>query len=225
MATTGTLEHLDPSAVQIEENIRTTIATDKGLVSSIRENGVLVQVLGWRDADGTVHVRAGQRRALAACEAGVATIPVYIVHGSSEDDARRLIEQMVENEQRERLTDVERVKAWQQMELAGLSVTTIARKTGAKRERIKTGLAIAGSHTATTLVGDHGITLDQAAILLDFDGDEKTISDLTQIATEQPDYFPVAVERARQERAASRARGRPPQRISDRSDDRRAKGR
>lgn len=208
MTTTGTLEHLEPTSLHIDPNIRTTVSTDKGFLDSIRENGVLVPILGWRDEAGVVHVRAGQRRALAAQETGQPTIPVYLVDAASEDEARRLVEQMVENEHRDTLTDTDRIAAWKQMELAGLTVTAIARRTGTKRDRIKTGLSIAGSDTATTLVSDHGLTLDQAAILLEFDDDPDIITALTDTAAKDPGYFPVAVERARRDRAADRARAK-----------------
>lgn len=73
------LEHIDPRAVTIETNVRTGEVLDADLVDSIREHGVLVPVLGWREGGGSVHVRAGQRRTLAAREAGRVTIPVYVV--------------------------------------------------------------------------------------------------------------------------------------------------
>ena len=38
--------------------------------------------------------------------------------------------------------------------------------------------------------------------LLEFDGDADTVAELTETATTDPGYFPVAVERARQDRAA-----------------------
>lgn len=49
---------------------------DAGFIDSIRENGVLTPILTWRGEDGGVHVRAGQRRTVAAREAGAATVPV-----------------------------------------------------------------------------------------------------------------------------------------------------
>lgn len=51
---------------------------------------------------GNVLLRAGQRRTLAAREAGTTTIPVYIVD-PDEATVERIIQQMVENDQREAL--------------------------------------------------------------------------------------------------------------------------
>lgn len=59
-----------------------------------------------------MHVRASQRRTLAAREAGIATVPVYGVDASDDDTARRIVEQLIENDQREPLTDDDRIQAW-----------------------------------------------------------------------------------------------------------------
>ena len=102
--TQGTIEHLDPNALILETNVRPSGPLSKEFVASIRENGVLTPVLARRDHDGNVIVRAGQRRILAAREAGLASIPAYVVDA---DDAtvERIIQQMVENDHREALTD------------------------------------------------------------------------------------------------------------------------
>ncbi|MGU3643856.1 ParB/RepB/Spo0J family partition protein [Microbacterium sp. C23T] len=205
-ATAGTIEHLDPGDLIVETNIRTTAATESGFVDSIRANGVLTPILAWRDQDGGVHVRAGQRRTFAAREAGLVTVPVYVVDAGDDDMARRIVEQLIENDQREALTDADRLQAWRALELEGLSATAIAKRTGATRDRIKTGLAVAANDTTSGLLTDGGITLDQAAILLEFDGDTDTVAELTEVATTDPGYFPVAVERARQDRTARQAK-------------------
>jgi ParB family chromosome partitioning protein len=200
------VEHVDPHTLTIETNIRTVAPLDAGFVDSIRANGVLVPILARRDAEGSIHVRAGQRRTLAAREAGLATVPVYVVAEADESTATRIIEQIVENEQRENLTDVDRLAAWRALELDGLSATVIAKRTGTKRDRVKTGLAVAASDTATGAIATAGLTLDQAAVLLEFEDDPETVTDLTETATTDPDYFPVAVQRARDERQARAAR-------------------
>src|SRR6478735_10715753 len=75
----GNIEQIDPTTLVVDTNIRTSAPIDKGFVDSIAANGVLTPILAWRDVDGTVKVRAGQRRTLAAREAGVASVPVFIV--------------------------------------------------------------------------------------------------------------------------------------------------
>ena len=78
-ATLGTVEHIDPNTIVIEENVRPSASLIKEFVASIRENGVLTPVLARRDEQGNMLVRAGQRRTFAAREAGLATIPAYVV--------------------------------------------------------------------------------------------------------------------------------------------------
>ena len=90
---TGTIEHLDPHTLTIEDNVRPTAPITPAFVQSIKENGVLTPVLGHRCDDGTVTVRAGQRRVYAAREAGLTTIPVYLVEADSVT-AERIVQQM-----------------------------------------------------------------------------------------------------------------------------------
>lgn len=208
VSTAGTVEQVDPKVIILERNIRTDAPIDKGFIESIRTNGVIQPVVGWRDQDGAVHVRYGQRRTLGAREAGVATIPVYIVPVDTtdkSDEARRLVEQLVENEQRAEISDVDRTAAWKALELEGISVTAIAKRTGAKRDRVKTGLAVASSDTGTRLISESGLTLDQAAMLLEFEDDPELIANLTDAAIENPGYFPHVIERARQDRQRQEA--------------------
>ena len=67
-ATLGTIEHIDPNQIKVETNIRTTVKLDPAFVASIREYGVLTPVGCRRNEDGTVALRIGQRRVLAARE-------------------------------------------------------------------------------------------------------------------------------------------------------------
>lgn len=198
----GVLEHLDPAGLVIETNVRTEgLILDAEFVDSVRTHGVLVPVLGWRDTDGTVHVRAGQRRTLAAREAQVASIPVYVVRADDDSTAVRIVEQLVENEHRQTLTDTDRVEAWQQLTLEGLTVASIAKRTGTKRDEIAAGLTIATSETGARLLGEGTLTLDQAAALVEFENEPEVLADLTATAEGDPDYLPVAIQRARNERA------------------------
>lgn len=194
----GTLEHLDPESLILDPNVRSDVELDKVFLASIEEHGVFTPILGHR-VDGAVHVRAGQRRTLGARQVKCATVPVYVIEGTG-DEAERIIVQLIENDNRAALNEAERIAAWRQLELEGLSVTQIAKRTGNARDRIKTGLTLAGNETGTTLVAEFGLTLDQAAALLDFEDDQDTVAALTEVAYSQPDYFPVAVEKARTER-------------------------
>lgn len=204
MSTTSTVELIQahPALIQLETNIRTEAAIDEGFLASIRANGVLTPVLGHRNDDGTVTVRAGQRRVLAAREAGLETVPVYLVPvGEAGEDDERIIHQLVENEHRDSMTDVDKVAAYKALELAGLSVTAIAKRTGTNRAVVKASITVADNDTAATAIKDHAVNLDQAVVLMEFDGDEATVASLIEVATTDPSQFDHAVQRARDDRA------------------------
>ena len=196
----GTIEHLDPHTLTIEDNVRPSAPITPAFVESIKENGVLTPVLGHRGDDGTVTVRAGQRRVYAAREAGLTTIPVYLVEADGVT-AERIVQQMVENDQREALTDGDRAVAFQQLAFEGLTVTAIARRTGTKQKEVKTALAVSENPVAASAIQEHQLTLDQAAVLIEFDGDDEIREDLIQVATTDPAQFAHAAQRARDEKA------------------------
>ncbi|MEV8213986.1 ParB/RepB/Spo0J family partition protein [Leifsonia sp. NPDC077715] len=201
----GTIEHVDPHTLTIETNVRPTAPITPAFVQSIKENGVLTPVLGHRGDDGTVTVRAGQRRVFAAREAGLATIPVYMVDGD-EETTERIVQQMVENDQREALTDGDRAAAFQQLAFEGLSVTAIARRTGTRQKEVKTALAVTENPVAASAIQEHPLTLDQAAVLIEFDSDEATRADLIQVATTNPAQFVHAAQRARDDKARAQVK-------------------
>jgi ParB family chromosome partitioning protein len=201
----GTIEHLDPHTLTIEANVRPTAPITPAFVQSIKENGVLTPVLGHRGDDGTVTVRAGQRRVFAAREAGLATIPVYLVDADGET-TERIVQQMVENDQREALTDGERAAAFQQLAFEGLSMSAIARRTGTRQKEVKTALAVTENPVAASAIQEHQLTLDQAAVLIEFDGDEAIRADLIQVATTDPAQFAHAAQRARDDKARAQVK-------------------
>ena len=198
--TAGTIEHIDPTTIEVEENVRLDVTIDKDFVASIKANGVLVPILARRDDQGRVHVRAGQRRTLAAREAGVATIPAYIVTGD-DDTATRIIEQLVENDQRQGVKQSERVAAFKQPSFDGMSAATIGRRTGTKAAEVKKGLAVADSAAVTESADLYELTLDQAAVLIEFEDDADVLAELSTEARQRPH----SVQRARDDRARAAA--------------------
>ena len=82
---TGTLEHLDPTTVLIGENVRDNVGLDPQFIASVREHGVLQPITAIRTNAG-IEVRDGQRRTLAAREAKLDTMPVYVLDGQASGD-------------------------------------------------------------------------------------------------------------------------------------------
>lgn len=185
----GTIEYLDPATLKIEDNVRFLPELDKGdrqLVESIKQLGVLEPIVARRDDRGQVLVRMGQRRTLAAREAELPTVPVFVTD-AADNTIRRILEQLAENDHRRDLTGAEHVAAFQQLAFEGLSVATIAKRTRHTAQTVKDALAIAENGTASEAIKAHELTLDQAAALIEFEGDPDTVDALIEVATENPD--------------------------------------
>jgi ParB family chromosome partitioning protein len=194
---TTTLEHLDPTVLVIADNVRLDPRLDQQFLASIGERGVLEPVVAHRALDGTVVVEYGQRRTLAARQVGLATIPV-MVNDTVPTVADRLVDQWVENEHRAALTNRERVHAVQQMALEGLSVAQIAKRTSTAKTAVEAATKIAASQAATEAVEQ--LTLEQAAVLAEFDTDEAAVSSLLACAV-RGYGFDHAAQRLRDDQA------------------------
>ncbi len=195
----GTIEHIDPTQIEVETNIRTTIKLDPAFLASIREYGVLTPVGCRRNEDGTVTLRIGQRRVLAAREVGLPAIPAYIVEGD-DSTVTRLLEQFAENEHRASLTEPERAAVFQQLAFEGLTVPQIAKRTGVKKTVVEAGITVADSEFAGKIATKYEVTLDQAAAILEFEDDPQAVKSLVQYAEDAPDQFRHEVQRQRDER-------------------------
>ena len=198
--TLGTIEHIDPNQIEVETNIRTTVKLDPAFVASIREYGVLTPVGCRRTDDGTVTLRVGQRRVLAAREVGLDSIPAYIVEGD-DSTVTRLLEQFAENEHRASLTEPERAAVFQQLAFEGLTVPQIAKRTGVKKTVVEAGITVADSEFAGKIATKYEVTLDQAAAILEFEDDPQAVKSLVHYAEDAPDQFPHEVQRQRDDHA------------------------
>jgi ParB family transcriptional regulator, chromosome partitioning protein len=203
--TTGELVHVDPDSLSIETNVRTEASVTKQFIASIKENGVLVPIVAVRDADGTLRVRAGQRRTLAAREAGLATVPVYVTDADA-DTASRVVAQITENDHRLALEAVDRVKGIQALLDTGLSMTKVAKRLAVSAERVKQSKAVAASAVAMEALHGKTATLIEAAGIAEFEDDPDAVVRLLQAAGRN--YFDQELERLRQARKEAAQRER-----------------
>lgn len=193
------LVHVSAADVVIENNVRTAADLDPAFLASVKQHGVLLPTIGYRNADGAVVVRDGQMRVLAAREAAV-TVPVFVT-ARDDSTAKRIAEQLVANERRTALTDGDRLAAYRQLEIEGLSVTAIARETGTKRDTVKQTLAVAKSEAATRAVTDSALTLDDALLFAEFQDDPEAIAELQGCVEDgDTDDLPFVAESIRQDR-------------------------
>lgn len=192
---------LDPRTLLVETNVRTEANLTPRFLKSIRDNGVLSPILVQRTEQG-LRVRAGQRRTLAAVEVDLEAIPAMIVQGD-EDQIRRLREQMAENDDRQGLRHADYVAAFEQMSLLGVSAVDIANTTGHSTSDVKAALTVAKTKKAKAVQAKYDLTLDQAAVLAEFENDTEAVKALTEIAIKSPDRFAHAAQQRRDDRDAA----------------------
>jgi ParB family transcriptional regulator, chromosome partitioning protein len=210
---TTELIQIDPVEVVVGTNVRLDARLDKAFVASIRERGVLVPIVGYRDDAGAFTVLYGQRRTLAAVEAKRTTVPAYVV--ASKDDADRLIDQMAENDHRAALTAGERAQGFEQLAALGLSAAQIAKRTATPKADVTAGLTVAGSELATKAADRWDfLTLEQAAVLAEFEDDDEAVKALTVAA--QRGQFAHTAQRLRDARAEAEELATAAQALTDR---------
>ncbi|WP_156759533.1 ParB/RepB/Spo0J family partition protein [Microbacterium karelineae] len=201
----GELVKIPATDLVIDPNVRKDIRLDKSFVSSIRQYGFEQHPVGWRDDDGQVHITMGQRRVSAALEIGWALVPVVVKPKAAAEGDRaeelRILTQLRENEQRAPLSTSETSEAYQQLALFGVTEDQIARKTNSPRQKVTTALAVASSEPATRAAAAYTLTLDQAAIIAGFDGDDDAVTQLTEQAEKDPDQLVHLAARIREDRA------------------------
>ena len=201
-ATSTEFVNVDPRVLDVEVNVRTDVQLKPDFVGSIAQHSVLVPVIARRDETGALRVIAGQRRTLAAVKSGVSSIPVRILEGLDTGRAR-IVAQIIENDQREALTEAERVIAYEQLAAFGMSPTEIGKKLNTRRVRVQKGLKVGADATASAALAEHGLTLDQAAVLAEVSDNEDDVARLLDGAARGTfDHEAKRVQDARTERTS-----------------------
>jgi ParB family transcriptional regulator, chromosome partitioning protein len=200
---------VDPRSLVVDANVRSEVLLDRAFVGSVKDLGVLVPISARRCEGGVLKVVLGQRRTLAAVEAGRELVPVFVIDAPDEEKAAeiaRIVEQVVENDQRAALPDADRAGAFEQLSLLGLSAAQIARRTRTPVRAVRTALEVTGSAVAAGAMRRHDLTLEQAAVIAEFDGDSEAVEALTAAVQQEPERFEHVVQRLRDDRAERVAR-------------------
>ena len=196
---TSELVHLDPSTLLIEGNIRRKAELDDDFLASVREHGVLIPIVAVRTEQG-VQVRYGQRRTLAAIQTQRPTVPVVIFSAAPGAELDRIIQQWHENEHRTGLSVADQASAAQQLTAFGLNADEISQRLRAAKPRIEQALKVGASELATKAADRYDLTLDQAAVLAEFENDKEALTVLIAAAKEGPVRFAHAAKAARDAR-------------------------
>lgn len=194
------LEHLDPRILRTATNVRTDLRLDREFVDSVRQHGILQPVVGHRGADGAVTIAYGHRRAAAAVEMGLPTIPtlVHDMDSPAVSGADRVLAQVVENDHRAGLSTAERVGAYGQLAAFGLSPTQIARRSSTRKAEVDRALKVAASDLAAAATARYDLTLGQAVVLSDFEQDKEAVTAL--VAGAKTGQFEHVAQRLRDQR-------------------------
>ncbi|MDQ1246124.1 MAG: ParB family transcriptional regulator, chromosome partitioning protein [Actinomycetota bacterium] len=203
----GQLEHVDPQKLIIGDNVRLDAKLDSAFQASIAGHGVLMPITVVRDdAGANLFVRDGQRRVLAAIRAGLATIPAYVLPSAATDfrawEVERLTTQIVLNDQRAPLTEAQRARGIQGMLDAGVSVAKAAKLLSAKKSVVESAKAAGGCQAGMDALDSGQLTLEQAAVLAEFDDDPEAVAQLIATPTAR---FEHRVSQLRQQRESEAA--------------------
>jgi len=144
-----------------------------GLISSIRENGLIQPILVRKTSQG-YELICGERRLRAARAVGLEKVPVMIKEAS---DAESLGLALIENVQRENLNPIERARAYKKLiDQFGLSQEELAETLGKDRTSIANTLRLL---KLPSLIQDYiledKITMGHAMAILSLAGSELQI--------------------------------------------------
>ena len=208
---TAVLEYLDPNTVEIGDNVRDD-ATEgpeyAELLVSIETHGILVALTAVRSAEGTVTIREGQRRTLAARQAGLPTIPVLVREDTAADDKtrtqQRVTEQIITNDRRKPLSESQRAKGIQELLVAGLTPAKVSKALTVPKTVVEAAAVAAKSQAALEALDTSQLTIEQAAQLIEFENDPEATAQL--VAADSPGRFEHLVSELRQKAATDAAR-------------------
>ncbi|MBY8864040.1 ParB N-terminal domain-containing protein [Nocardia sp. CA2R105] len=205
-------DFLPPQDLVIAENVRKQfdLADHPELLASIKEFGVETPVLVERQPDGSHHAIDGQLRVLGAVEVGTETVPVWVTDAdpSIPENERRIrttLKQMNVNHRRVPMTEADDAAGIALMLDLGASVTRIADGLQRTRSQVKKQAVVGASPTAKGLADAGTFTLDQLAVIAEYErlGDTNAVERLAAA----PRYdFDFRARKIAHDRTEARAR-------------------
>ncbi len=166
-------------------NVRRDLDITPEFVESFAD-GVLVPFRITPNGDGTYRVIDGGRRLAAAIKAGVTEVPYDLVEERAGDEAGQYLDMINANRHRNPLRPIEEADALFAAKEAGATRTRIRKTTGLTSGGLSNALAAAKlSEQARARVEDLDgqLTLDELAVLAEFDGDSDAIARLMLAAS------------------------------------------
>ncbi|MGW4720610.1 ParB/RepB/Spo0J family partition protein [Nocardia sp. NPDC004260] len=167
-----------PDEVTIGYNVRKSQVTVKRrTINSVKEHGFVQEPPAYINADGRIEMIAGQRRILAAREAGVEKVSIVLKTLSGKDadaiKAAKIEAGLIENEDREAMTSGDVLSAVEDyLDLPGITPTKAGRKLGIDPAEARAVKALRKSERARTIAADGQLSFRQAEALMEFEGDD-----------------------------------------------------
>ncbi|WP_067479373.1 ParB/RepB/Spo0J family partition protein [Nocardia amamiensis] len=201
-----------PDEVTIGYNVRKSqVSVKKRTINSVKEHGFVQEPPAYINADGRIEMIAGQRRILAAREAGVEKVSIVLKTLSGKDadaiKAAKIEAGLIENEDREGMTSGDVLSAVEDyLDLPGITPAKAGRKLGIDAAEARAVKALRKSERARTIAADGQLTFRQAEALMEFEGEEAAEKRLFTAAGKGT--FTAEVAKLREERhmAAERAK-------------------
>jgi ParB family chromosome partitioning protein len=215
-----TLQAYDPGDLLMDANARTNAGAtvtkaDVALCTTIAASrpdgcGNHVPITIVRRPDGALRVRAGHRRTIGCLRAGVPVLGFIAgAEGDEQADRRaRLIEQWNENHHRVPMTvRDEGAVVLALFDEEQMTEAAIAKATGLARPQVTASLTVARSAVATSAAERWDfLSLDQAAVLAEFEDDQEALTALVQAAKGSPSQFGHVAAQLRITRAEREAK-------------------
>jgi ParB family transcriptional regulator, chromosome partitioning protein len=184
-------------------NVRRDISLDQEFLDSIAELGILTPLRITPDGTGGYRVIEGHRRLAAAVKLGLTEVPWDLAADREHDEAGQFLDMYTINHHRKGLSSLEEADALFGASRNGASRTRIRKATGLGKDQLSAALSAArmrGAARATAEAFGDAITLDQLALLAEFEDDEEAVGRLMTAFCDGTSGQHTA-ERIRQERA------------------------
>ncbi len=207
-APAGTLVTLNPAEIAIDpaKNIRKDLKITAAWVKNLKQHGVRTPIsVYWDPTLEHYQVVEGNRRVAGAVKADLTEVRALVIDPPEAENAR-IVDQVVENLQREALTPLEEATAYRELALFGMSAMEIAGKTNSKMGAVGDALKVTKSTAATTALSSYQITVDDALVFAEFDHDQEAIATLTTTVAERPEQLAHTAARLREARDDAAAR-------------------
>lgn len=207
----GEVVWVDPRELIIGDNVRTNVTLERGFVADIKDRGVRQIIPVRRDETGHLVVQTGQRRVLAAIEAGLDRVRVIVETRLSDEQDRvidRILDQLGENEHRSGINDADEARATQQLLGLGLTAGQIARRRHIPAKRVKAAAAVTQNEVAMDALTGGLLNLVQAAVIAELADDPSAVAALRTAASERPEQFEHIAQRLRDDREEARLRAK-----------------